>query len=258
MGVYFLQQAALERFGKACTAIDMQVKRIKGGASGGTLASGINIVKEATKDKSLRKVLTNPYALCPKDHPFKSRQYNQHSARLDKVTQSWTAPFVMAAINTRIVHRTNALLDCQYSKDFLYQESVMTGKGKAGKRRASIMSLGIKAFFTGAAIPPARWFMEKYLLTKPGDGPSEKEQQEGMYQMLFTGTTDDGQVIQCEVEGDRDPGYGSTAKMIGQAALCLAKDVEDKAAGFWTPASLFGDKLITRLQQDAGISFTLY
>ena len=109
-----------------------------------------------------------------------------------------------------------------------------------------------------AAIPPSRWLMEKTILPKPGEGPSPKAQLEGHYDLRFVGKTHDGQEIRCKVTGDRDPGYGSTAKMLGQPAVCLVEDItkEDKIGGFWTPASIFGDKIIDRLEKHAGLIFS--
>lgn len=259
LGVYFLQQQAVEKFGQHCETVKMRVKAMKGGASGGTIASMLNLIKEATSDPSLRKMLANPYALCPEDHPFKARQTNLKSATYDEDVQAWIAPFVMAAINTRIVHRSNALLDNQYGENYLYDEAMMTGKETRGGINATLLSLGLGGFMVAAALPPTRWFMEKLILPKPGEGPSEKEQLEGRFDLRFVGKTVDGRQARCKVTGDRDPGYGSTAKMLAQAAVCLAKDIskEEKGGGFWTPASVFGDTLIDRLQAHAGLTFEL-
>jgi short subunit dehydrogenase-like uncharacterized protein len=236
----------------------MRVKNIKGAASGGTVASMMNMIKEATKDKELRKLLVNPYALCPPGHPFKKKQTDLKTIAYDKDMQAWVAPFVMAAINIRIVHRTNSLLGNAYGENFLYDEAMITGKSILGGMGAAAFSAGMGGFMLAAAIPPSRWLMEKTILPKPGQGPSPKAQLEGHYDLRFVGKTDDGQEIRCKVTGDRDPGYGSTAKMLGQAAVCLVEDItkQDKAGGFWTPASIFGDKIIDRLEKHAGLSFS--
>jgi short subunit dehydrogenase-like uncharacterized protein len=258
LGVYFIQERAKERFGHYCSSVKMRVKKIKGAASGGTIASVMNMIKEATKDAELRKLLQNPYALCPADHPFRKKQTDLKTVAYDKDMQAWVAPFVMAAINIRIVHRTNSLLGNQYGVDFLYDEAMITGKSVLGAAGAAAFAAGMGGFMIAAAIPPSRWFLEKVILPKPGEGPSAKEQLEGHYDLRFVGKTFDGQEIACKVTGDRDPGYGSTAKMLGQSAVCLAEDVlkDDKAGGFWTPASIFGDKIIDRLEQHAGLSFS--
>jgi short subunit dehydrogenase-like uncharacterized protein len=259
LGVYFLQENAKQQFGEYCSSVKMRVKSMKGAASGGTVASMMNMIKEASTDKELRKLLTNPYALCPADHPFKLKQTDLKTLAYDSDMQAWVAPFVMAAINIRIVHRTNSLLENQYGEDFLYDEAMITGSSVLGGLGAAAFSAGMGGFMLAAVIPPSRWLMEKTILPKPGEGPSPKAQLEGYYDLRFVGKTGNGQVIRAKVTGDRDPGYGSTAKMLGQAAVCLVEDIskEDKAGGFWTPASVFGDKIIDRLEKHAGLSFTI-
>ncbi len=176
----------------------------------------------------------------------------------DDVLESWLAPFLMASINTRIVHRSNALSDGRYGNDFMYEEAVMTGSGNGGKKRARKMYWGLGAFTAGISVAPIRWLMENFFLPKPGSGPTPEQQLKGKYIFLFRGTTADGQTVKTRVTGDQDPGYGSTAKMLGQAAACLAKDIPDSVGGgFWTPATLLGDGLITRLESYSGIEFKI-
>ena len=258
MGVYFLQEKAKQRFGQYCSTVKMRVKTMKGSASGGTVASMMNMIKEATKDKELRKLLTNPYALCPLGHPYTAKQTDLKTPAYDKDMQAWVAPFVMAAINVRIVHRTNSLLNDKYGNNFLYDEAMITGKSILGGMGAAAFSAGLGGFMMAAVVPPSRWLMEQTILPKPGEGPSLKAQLAGHYDLRFVGKTDDGQEIRCKVSGDRDPGYGSTAKMLGQSAACLVEDIakEDKAGGFWTPASIFGSKIIGRLEKHAGLTFS--
>lgn len=258
LGVYFLQEIAKERFGQYCSSVKMRVKKMKGAASGGTVASMMNMVKEATSDKKLRRLLLNPYALCPSDHPFTAKQSDLKTLAYDNDIEAWIAPFVMAAINTRIVHRSNSLLGNQYGEGFLYDEAMITGKSVMGGIGAAALSAGLGGFMVAAAIPPSRWLMEKTILPKPGEGPSPAAQLAGHYDLRFVGKTQDGQSIRCKVTGDRDPGYGSTAKMLGQSAVCLLEDItkSDKSGGFWTPASIFGHKIIKRLEAHAGLSFS--
>jgi short subunit dehydrogenase-like uncharacterized protein len=121
---------------------------------------------------------------------------------------------------------------------------------------ARATSWGVNALMIGLAVPPIRWLLENFVLPKPGEGPSEKAQLEGGFDIVFLGSTAQGETIRCRVTGDRDPGYGSTAKMLSQAAACLAKDVPDTVAGgFWTPATILGDRLIDRLKAHAGLTF---
>jgi short subunit dehydrogenase-like uncharacterized protein len=256
LGVYFLQQSAQEKFGKMCNKVTMRVAKLKGGASGGTVASMTNIAKEAAKDPALRKELQNPYSICPEGHGFSVRQNNVAGAQFDNDHEMWIGPFVMAAVNTRVVHRSNALLGNAYGTDFSYDEAMMMGKGAKGKGRARNMSWGLNIFMVLAALGPSRWLLEKFVLPKPGEGPSPEEQESGKYDMRFVGKTSEGKSIQVKVTGNKDPGYGSTAKMLGQAGVCLANIAkEDKAGGFWTPASIYGLDLIERLKANSGLTF---
>lgn len=256
LGVYFLQQQAQAKFGKMCENVKMRVARLKGGASGGTVASMVNIAKEAAKDPALRKELQNPYSICPSGHGFKRRQENTNKPQFDEDFDQWTGPFVMAAVNTRVVHRSNALSNKAYGEDFSYSEAMLMGKGGKGKSRARNMSWGLNIFMVLAAIKPTRWVLERFVLPKPGEGPTPEEQLKGCYDYRFVGKTDDGQIIKVKVTGDRDPGYGSTAKMLGQAAACLASiKKEDKPGGFWTPATIYQDDLVQRLIEKSGLTF---
>lgn len=255
LGVWFLQQQAGETFGSPCKDVRMRVKAAKGGLSGGTVASMINIAKEAGSDPALRKELANPFSICPPEHRSQTRQPSLKTAEFDKTFQVWLAPFVMGAINTRVVHRSNALQDAGYGKEFTYDEAMMTGRGLKGRASAYGMTAALGAFFTASAIKPTRWVVEK-LVPKPGEGPSPEEQRAGFFDIRFVGRTEDGKTMITKVTGDRDPGYGSTAKMLGEAGMCLAFDVpDDKPGGFWTPASLLDGDLLKRLTEKAGLTF---
>lgn len=255
LGVHFLQRNALKQFGHTCAQINMRVLSIKGGASGGTIASIINMVKEAVSDADLRRELKDPYSLCPQNHIFSIAQPDVKIA-YDAAAGGWIAPFIMAGINARVVHRSNALSNNSYGVAFTYEEAVVTGQGGSGKWKAQAAHWGVNALMIGLAVPPTRWLLETVVLPKPGEGPSEKAQREGRFEIIFHGSTAKGETIRCRVTGDRDPGYGSTAKMLSQAAACLAKDVpDDVPGGFWTPATILGDKLIERLEAHAGLTF---
>jgi short subunit dehydrogenase-like uncharacterized protein len=256
LGVHFHQKTAMEKFGEPATRIRMQVARIKGGASGGTVASILNIAREMASNPSLRKILANPYSLVPGGQA-RVRQPNVKTPQRDAETGAWLGPFVMAAVNTRIVHRSNALQDYPWGVDFLYDESMRMGRGLKGGLSATALTGGLAAFMVGAALPPSRWLMENYMLPKPGEGPSPEQQKNGMYDLRFYGTTASGNKLITKVTGDRDPGYGSTARMLGEAGVCLAHDIArtDVGGGFWTPATALGDALLARLQQHAGLTF---
>lgn len=259
LGVMHLQSIANEKFGEPCTAINLRVKAMGGKFSGGTVASMLNVIEEARKDSKLIRILQNPYALAPEGKRSGIRQPNTNKAMFDKDLDGWVAPFVMASINTRNVHRTNALLDYAYGEDFKYDEAVMTGKGMSGRAKAMAISNGMKGFMAAAAIGPTRKLLNKFALPQPGEGPNKKERDNGFYKLWFIGKTASGQEVRTQVTGDKDPGYGSTSKMLGEAAVCLAKDISknDVKGGMWTPASAMGETLKARLEANAGLSFTV-
>lgn len=259
LGVHFLQKQAQEKFGAPCTRVKMRVKAARGGASGGTIASMLNIVQEAAKDSELRKQLGNPYALCIDNAVGSARQPDVKSATKDDDFNAWLAPFVMAAINTRVVHRSNALLGGGYGNDFAYDEAMLTGAGTKGWLAAQGITGAMGGFVVAAAIKPTRWLMEKFVLPAPGEGPTPEEQLNGFYDIRFHGKTAAGEEIRTKVTGDRDPGYGSTAKMITESALCLNSDIprDQIGGGFWTPATALGDQLIDRLEAKAGVHFSV-
>jgi short subunit dehydrogenase-like uncharacterized protein len=258
MGVYFLQQQAQARFNAPASTVRMRVKVAKGGVSGGTVASMMNIAEEAGKDPALRKKLANPYLLCPPDHGFKSRQTSIGLASYDDDFNAWVGPFVMDAINSRVVHRSNALTGQAYTDHFTYNEAMLTGDGMGGRMKALGIGAGTGLFFAAAAIKPTRWALNKFVVPQPGEGPSPEAQKAGFYDIRFVGHTDNKETLKVKVTGDADPGYGSTAKLLGQAAACLAQDVvEDAPGGFWTTASLLGEPLLKRLQENAGMTFTV-
>jgi short subunit dehydrogenase-like uncharacterized protein len=256
LGVHFLQQEAHARFGDYCSKVAMRVKAMRGGASGGTIASMMNIAKEAAGNPALRKQLANPYLLCPQPGGPNVRQPSVGAAAYDADYDAWAAPFIMAGINTRIVHRSNALSNYAYGRDFRYDEAMLTGKGFAGRARALGIAAALGAFMAGSALRPTRWALER-VLPAPGEGPSPHAQTSGFYDMRFVGTTPGGRKLRAKVVGAGDPGYGSTSKILGQAAACLAFDVAEKPGGFWTPATIFGSRLIERLRADAGLRFEI-
>ncbi|KML53706.1 saccharopine dehydrogenase [Burkholderia cepacia] len=263
MGVFFLQQQARRQWGAPAGQVKMRVRTLKGGASGGTVASVINVVREAAADPALRRELLDPYSLCPQGHGFTARQHAVRSAEFDRDCDAWIAPFVMAAINERVVHRSNALAGNAYGSRFTYDEAVMTGTGLKGRLTALAMVAGLGAFMVGVIVKPVRMLMERFLLPKPGEGPSAEAQLAGRYDLRFFGRADDGRTLRVKVTGDRDPGYGSTGKMLGQAAISLALDCgrgregdkTGRGGGFWTPATMFDERFIERLVRHAGLRF---
>lgn len=257
LGVYFTQTKAEEKFGEACNVIHMRVKAAKGGISGGTIASMATIFEEVGEDKSRRKQVANPYLLNDDTDVPNVRQDNVSKPEYDSTHKRWLAPFVMASINTRIVHRSNQLLGYEYGRDFKYDEAIWMKDGVKGKLSSYAMSAGLLGFATAMMIKPSRELLSKHVLPKAGTGPSKDEQENGYFDIRHFGQTAKNDTITVKVTGDKDPGYGSTSRMLAQAALCLAQDIskEDVGGGFWTPASAMGDKLIARLEEHSGLSF---
>lgn len=257
LGVYFTQKQAEAKFDSACDVIHMRVKAAKGGLSGGTIASMATIFEEVGQDKSRRKQVANPYLLNDDKDVPNVRQSNVSKPEYDSEHKRWLAPFVMASINTRIVHRSNQLLGYEYGREFKYDEAMWMKDGLKGKLTSYALSAGLLGFATAMMITPSRELLSKHVLPKSGSGPSKEEQENGYFDIRLFGQTANKNSITTKVTGDKDPGYGSTSRMLSQAALCLAQDIskEEVKGGFWTPASAMGDKLLARLEKHAGLSF---
>jgi len=146
----------------------------------------------------------------------------------------WVAPFVMAAINTKNVHRSNALRGHPWGRDFVYDERMLTGSGAGGERRAKALARSTRLQNAVLGFGPARELLRRVALPKPGQGPGQRERDSGRYELLFIGDTAQGRRLRAVVRGDRDPGYGSTAKMLAESAVCLAQDALPAKGGCWT------------------------
>ena len=254
MGTWFLQQAMLKKYGVAAKQVKSRIGRNRGSASGGTIASMLNMIEEAKVDKSVRKAMTNPYSLYPTGLAAGQDKPDQTNAHFDPDFQQWTSPFIMAAINTRIVRRSNALLGFPWGEDFRFDESLLNKSKYRAKRNAVASNIGMLSLAFG----PTRELAKKFL-PEPGQGPSREEREAGHYELFFHGRHpgDPEKSIRARVTGDMDPGYGSTSKMLAESAVCLAKDERITGGGIWTPASAMGDKLLQRLQGKAGLTFEI-
>ena len=241
MGVYFLQAAAKEQFGAPLKDVKCRVRSMAGTASGGTAASGAETMRRAKSDPNIFRRLMSPFALTPGFEG--AMQPTGHKPYEDTDFGVWVAPFFMATINTKNVHRSNMLMGHPYGQDFTYEEMMFTGKGEKGAAVAEqVAKTDIAA-------------MSEKL--KPGDGPSKEERENGSYDLMFTGVSEDGTRMIAGVKGDRDPGYGSTSKMITECAMCLLGEAKDTPGGILTPAPAFGAAIIDRLQAKAGLTFTI-
>jgi short subunit dehydrogenase-like uncharacterized protein len=257
LGVRFLQHHAQLRDGQALQQVHGRVMVMKGGFSGGTAASLVATMADVSRDPQTAQVMADPFALVPN---FKGPpQPESKAATFDEFNQSWSAPFVMAPINTKNVHRTNALLNHLYGRDFVYDERQSFGPGTAGELRAGGMARQDKLTNTFLGFAPTRALIQRFALPKPGTGPSQYERDNGRYEVQFSGVGKNGKTLVATVKGDRDPGYGSTSKIIAECALCLVQEVDRRTTpgGLWTPGAALGMKAVTRLHERAGLSFQI-
>ncbi|MDA8613712.1 saccharopine dehydrogenase NADP-binding domain-containing protein [Gammaproteobacteria bacterium] len=237
LGVYFLQKEVIAQHGQPASNVRGRVRAMNGEFSGGTAAS-LGATMASLKEKpELFEVLVNPFAL---SNGFTGPEQAQDSKPIyDEKLETWVAPFFMAPINTKNVHRSNALMDHLYGEDFYYNEMWIQGPGEEGKAAAEFV-----ASMNPLADAPA-----------PGEGPSKESRDNGNYDILFCADLADGSTIQAAVSGDLDPGYGSTSKMIAESSICLVKECPELVGGIYTPAPAMGEKLIARLQANAGLDF---
>jgi short subunit dehydrogenase-like uncharacterized protein len=257
IGVWFLQDAAHEKAGEYCESISMLVKATKGTASGGTLASMMNLIKESREDRSIARTLVHPYSLNPEGEREGPDRRDQQGVVYRHDAKSWTAPFVMAGVNTKIVRRSHALAGYPYGRDFRYDESVMTGRGFSGWLKGAAMVAGLGALVFFASFTPTRKLLQRFVLAKPGEGPDRELQRKGFFNLMQIGVLPDGSKLRGRITGDQDPGYGSTSKMLSECAICLAKDELETDGGVWTPAAVMAKPLIKRLRKNAGLTFEL-
>jgi short subunit dehydrogenase-like uncharacterized protein len=240
LGTFFVQEEARRVFGAPAARVKGRVRDMRGTLSGGTAASAKATFDAVAKDISLVAILNDPFALTPGFTGPKQPKGNRPAYEED--LQSWAAPFMMALINTRNVHRSNMLMGFPYGRDFVYDEMVLTGAGEKGEANARKV-MAVNAGKTGPNAP------------KPGEGPSKEERENGLFNLLYVATAPDGRQVRAGVTGDRDPGYGSTSKMISECAICLLRDAKDVPPGFWTPGAAMQHKLIKRLEANAGLTF---
>lgn len=242
LGAFFVQEEAKRVFGAPALRVKGRVRDMRGTLSGGTAASAKATFEAVAKDLSLVAMLKDPFALTP---GFKGpKQPPGSKPSYEEDLQSWIAPFMMALINTRNVHRSNMLMGFPYGQEFVYDEMVLTGAGERGEANAKLV-MAANTEKTGPGAP------------KPGEGPSKEERENGLYDLLYVAIAPDGRQVRAAVKGDRDPGYGSTSKMISECAICLLRDMPDVPGGIWTPGAAMQHKLIKRLVDHAGLTFAV-
>ena len=240
LGVMFVQDQVMEKLNKYAPKVRGRVRIMDGEFSGGTAASMRATISSLKSKPELLNVLINPHALC---EGFQGIQQEDDSKpKFDEELNSWVAPFFMAPINTKNIHRSNMLLNHIYGENFIYNEMWVTGPGDEGKKASEMIA---SANPIGGKDAP-----------KPGEGPSREKRENGSYDILFCADVDKN-TYKASVCGDMDPGYGSTSKMITESVICLVKEALDLPGGIYTPAASLGKKLVKRLEENAGLTFKI-
>jgi short subunit dehydrogenase-like uncharacterized protein len=252
LGVFVLRDGVRRDGAGELEETRLIVKAVRGGVSGGTIASLKSQVDEMVADKALRKLAADPYNLSPArdKEPDLGDERDVRSITRDREFDRWLAPFVMATYNTRIVRRSNALQDWDYGRSFRYQE-YMSFPGNPLGLAAAVGMTGALAALTGArALRPTRALLDR-LLPSPGEGPSEKVQRDGHFALEIRSRTSTGARYIASVTGKGDPGYAGTSVMLAESALSLALDgdVLPPTAGVLTTAAGIGQPLVDRLRQ---------
>lgn len=257
LGTWWLQQESQTIYDEYCGKVKLRVIGMHGGLSGGTIASMTDTTAAAAGCAHTAKALLDPYLLTSPYPESPPRQALHTGPFKEAEVEGWMAPFVMESINTRIVHRSHSLIDYAYGSDFRYDEAMLAGKGGKGWITGQAVAKGAAAFFAAASVSPVRKALHKIILPKPGQGPSEKTQREGFFNIELWGSVDDLRSIKVRISAFEDPGYASTAKMLTQAALCLAFDQPQSKVpgGFWTPATALKEPYRQRLIKYAGLRF---
>lgn len=263
LGTLFLQEYARDTYGAPCSTVDFSLHSGSGGFSGGTLSSMADMYEQREEEPDVKRILADPYALSPPGERDGPDGPPQRWPRRDGRTGAWTAPFVMATINEKVVRRSSALLGYPWGRSFRYREAISTGSGVRGALGAVAVAGGVGLFAGAMSVPRLRDLLEERVFPDPGEGPSRETRESGSFEVRLVGRgerPDTGREFTVEgvVRSDRDPGYGSTARMLSEAAVCLARGEPDTPldGGVLTPASGIGTPLIDRLR-DVGIEFNV-
>jgi short subunit dehydrogenase-like uncharacterized protein len=258
LGVLLLQAEMEAKHGTRCQEVKFFVMKMRGGFSGGTAASALHVAEQMSENPSVRRLLGNPYVLDPDRSDRGPDGSDQLGVRWDSDIERWTGPFLMAAVNTRIVRRSNALLGYRYGRDFRYSECQAFSRGASGFLKASAMTSGLALFMVAAGLGPARTLLAS-AMPSPGEGPSKEKRDAGFFVVKLVGIgpavggASPARLV-ATVRGQSDPGYGETAKMLSESAVSLAKDPLPTEGGILTPASCMGMHLVDRLRR-AGMAF---
>ncbi len=251
LGVLLAHTHAQETGAGELTATTLTLVSASGGVSGGTVDSLRTQVDEARRDRAAAQLLADPYSLSPDREAEPELGPQPDSTRIHRDAKGrWTAPFVMAAHNTRIVRRSNALQGWSYGRSFRYTEDLSCGRSVFAPAVAIGIAVGLRAVPLGLSLTPTRVLLDR-VLPSPGSGPSERTRSRGHFRVQVRAETTSGRVIEVVVSAKGDPGYAATAVMLGETVLGLALDGSTlpAAAGVLTPATALGVVLVNRLRK---------
>jgi short subunit dehydrogenase-like uncharacterized protein len=255
MGTWALQQEMIKQLGKPATKVTALFGESSGTVSGGTVASGMETAREGGVDREVRRILANPYSLDPDPHAERPPAPDEASIGWEPHLKMFTVPFLMAGINTRVVRRAHALAGLPWGKDFVYRE-VMSAPGSVkGLARAVTITAALGGLAFAMKRPSLRAQLAKRA-PKPGEGPSPERRARGHWKVRLVGELGDKHLVYVAGDTNGDPGYGSTAKMLGESALSLARDPLTSAGGVTTPSVAMGQALLDRLRR-AGLTFSV-
>lgn len=259
LGVHLLQKEAVRRFGQASPQVRLRVMHARGNPPGGTYASAMDAIGKASTDGAYRKAMLDPYLICPEGHGFTAKQSHAFLPAYDRTIRQWTAHFVMGNINTRVVHRSNALKGKAYGQAFRYDEAIAVGGGLFGWIGAQVVTGLMLGFVTLATLPISRQLLTRFVLPKPGEGSNLAKLARCNFDVRLIGEIEGQAPVQVALLGEGDPACYATSRMIAEAGICLAMDVDKQAVpgGFGTPATFLGDKLVERLHRHGQMRFSV-
>ena len=260
LGVLMMQDHMREAHGGHLEGVRLYMGPMRGGASGGTAASMLQAMEDASTDRQVRKTMAHPHGLDPVPGPWRPESRDAFGIHFSQEAGQWTGPFFMASVNTRVVRRSNALLGHPWGEGFRYAEVASYGAGPKGLLTATGVTVGILGGFVAAAqVKPLRKLLETKVLPAPGEGPSAEAREKGFFVARLMGEGTSAKTgkqvrVKGKVAAQGDPGYAATARMLSESALSLAFDDVPKKGGVLTPASCMGMKLVERLRR-AGMTF---
>lgn len=247
LGAMKLQNEFYKKFGYYAEKISTRIAGIKGELSGGTYSSMTSLMETARKDSSIRSIISNMYALNPDPHFKGADKSDLKSVKKDNLTGHWICPFIMAGINTKVVRRSNALENFKYGYDFSYEEAMMCGRGIKGRLKGITILMGLGLLMAAKEGGLLKKIIDGRM-PKPGEGPDKESRESGFFKFILFAEGKNSDSLNLIIKGKRDPGYGATSRMLGEAAISLLSDDLPEIYGILTPAVAMGEVLEKRLE----------